>query len=48
MESHRDIFVSDLKKRRSSEVTQFAKLFRVMKARVMTKKMQKVLSGTGW
>lgn len=48
MESHGDVFISDLKKRMSSEVTQFAKLFRVMKARVMTKKMQKALSGTGW
>lgn len=38
MESHGDVFISDLKKRMSSEVTQFAKLFRVMKARVMIKK----------
>lgn len=30
----------------NSEVTQFAKLFSIMKTRVMTKKMKKALSGT--
>lgn len=48
MESQGDVFVSSVKRRMSSEVTQFAKLLRIMKARVMTKKMQKVLARTGW
>lgn len=48
MESQGDVFVSSVKRRMSSEVTQFAKLLRIMKARVMTKKMQKVLARTVW
>lgn len=46
MKSHWDVFINDPRKWMNSEVTQFAKLFSIMKTRVMTKKMQKALSGT--
>lgn len=47
MESQGDVFISDLKKRMSSEVTQFANLLRIMKARVMTKRCRRCSQGLG-
>lgn len=47
MESQGDAFISDLKKRMSSEVTQCAKLLRIMKARVMTKRCRRCSQGLG-
>lgn len=41
MEFHRDGFIHDVRKRMNTEVTEFARLFTITKARVMTKKIQK-------
>lgn len=46
MEFPRDAFIHDVRKRTNTEVTQFARLFTITKARVMTKKIQKAFSGT--